>query len=124
MIRSILIAGAGGFIGTVLRYLTGLAASRWINSAWPWGTFIVNIIGCFIIGAAMTWTGKNTVNGEDWRLFLATGICGGFTTFSAFAQENLRFLQSGNHLAFLTYTAASVMLGVLAVALGVMVTRG
>jgi len=124
MIKSIIIAGTGGFIGTVLRYLTGIAASRWLNSSWPWGTFTVNLIGCFVIGGVLAWTEKNYTGTENWRLFLATGICGGFTTFSAFTQENLKFLQAGNHTSFLLYTGASVMLGILAAAAGMVLFKG
>jgi len=123
MIRSILIAGAGGFIGTVLRYLAGVAASRWMATTWPWATFTVNIAGSFIIGAVIAAAGRNTDGDDPWKLFLATGICGGFTTFSAFAQENLRFLQQGEHISFLLYTAASVVLGILAAAGGMMLFR-
>ena len=123
MLRSILIAGAGGFIGTILRYLAGVAANRWLNTSWPWATFTVNIIGSFIIGAVIAAAERNT-NGDDaWKIFLATGICGGFTTFSAFAHENLRFLQQGEHVSFIVYTAASVMLGILAAAGGMMLFR-
>ncbi|MFM8348992.1 MAG: fluoride efflux transporter CrcB [Bacteroidota bacterium] len=124
MFRSILLAGAGGFIGTILRYLTGVAANRWIPSSWPWATFTVNITGSFIIGIVFAISARVGQPADDWKIFLATGICGGFTTFSAFAQENLRFLQQGDHTNFLLYTGASVIFGVLAAAAGMLLVRG
>ena len=82
------------------------------------GTFLVNIIGCFVIGLVYAIAARNATTGSDIKLLLATGFCGGFTTFSAFAFENLELFKSGMHLTALTYIILSITLGILAVVLG------
>ncbi len=82
------------------------------------GTFAINILGCFIIGMVYAVTARNASTGSDIKLLLATGFCGGFTTFSAFAFENLELLKSGQQLTALIYIILSVVLGILAVVLG------
>ena len=111
MIKNILLVGLGGGIGSILRYAATLA----INSKYfPYATLCVNIIGSFIIGLVFDFAIKDETFANTWKLFLATGICGGFTTFSAFTLENMQLLQSGKiGMAFL-YIALSVVLGIAA----------
>jgi fluoride exporter len=119
MIKNILLVSTGGALGSVLRYV----CQKWIHQlypqAFPWGTFLVNIVGCFLIGIFFAASEKSTVITADWRLFLTTGICGGFTTFSAFAFENMNLLRTGDITNALLYTIGSVVLGILAVFAGV-----
>jgi CrcB protein len=115
MIKNILLVSLGGAIGSVMRYL----CQRWIYQLYPhpfpWGTFMVNIVGCFLIGIFFAASEKVTFISADWKLFLMTGLCGGFTTFSAFAFENMNLLRNGDILNTLLYTVSSVVLGILAV---------
>ncbi|MDO4662439.1 MAG: fluoride efflux transporter CrcB [Tissierellia bacterium] len=107
------IVGAGGFLGSVLRYLIGLFN---VNSktGFPIKTFIINIIGAFIIGIVASVASKNTIS-PKLELFLKVGICGGFTTFSSFALETQNLLQKGFKITALSYVVLSILFGVLAV---------
>ncbi|MAN59956.1 MAG: fluoride efflux transporter CrcB [Flavobacteriaceae bacterium] len=112
----------GGGLGSTLRYLLG----KYINSQTailPWGTFAANILGCFIIGILFGWALKSITFPETTLLFLATGFCGGFTTFSAFAYENQLFLKTGDFTSFFVYTVASILLGLLAVIAGMWLVK-
>jgi CrcB protein len=122
MIRNILLVGIGGFIGSVSRYLTGLAFIE-LTHPFPYGTFIINILGSFLIGLVYGAADRSGYLNNWWVLFLATGFCGGFTTFSTFANENLRLLQGGEYFFFALYTILSITLGILAVFGGMALTR-
>lgn len=119
MIKNILLIGLGGGIGSVARYLCQKWFAENIQHPFPWGTFVVNVIGCFLIGLIYAISEKTTFFSPQTRLLLITGLCGGFTTFSAFAFENMSFLRSGDTLYFLIYTIASVLLGIIAVFAGI-----
>lgn len=118
MIRALLLIGIGGGAGSILRYLVSMAVWRWHQSAFPLGTFLVNIAGCFLIGILGGWLGRVHPENEQLRLLLMTGFCGGFTTFSAFANENFLLLKGGDLIVASLYVAASVSAGLLAVWLG------
>lgn len=105
--------GAGSFIGGVLRYFLSQVVQSKMLSVFPYGTFAVNVIGCFVIGAVISLADKQSMS-NDWKLFLATGICGGFTTFSAFSMETLALLRGGQVSIALLYIAGSVLLGLAA----------
>ncbi|MDP9046522.1 MAG: fluoride efflux transporter CrcB [Bacteroidota bacterium] len=115
----------GGGIGSLCRYLV----SRWINgavmSAFPYGTFLVNITGCFLIGFFVFYftDGRFGEVSLPWRLFLVTGLCGGYTTFSAFSYENVQLFESNQIFTFLAYTFGSIILGLLATYSGIMIAR-
>jgi fluoride exporter len=115
MFKNFLLVGLGGAIGSMLRYAISLLVTV---KQFPYGTFIVNITGSFIIGAVLALSLKNELFSNNWKIFLATGICGGFTTFSAFAAENMALLQSGKYGIALMYILASLLLGIAAVVLG------
>lgn len=107
----------GGGLGSALRFLI----SRYLNlnsQTIPWGTFSVNIIGSLLIGFFLGFVVKSTSLSGNAVLFLATGFCGGFTTFSAFAFENVEFLKSGDYINFAVYTVGSLILGFAAVFAG------
>lgn len=121
MIKDLLYIGAGGFVGSVLRYLVTLALRT--HAAFPWGTFTVNVVGCVIIGAICGISGRNPQLSSSLNLFLTVGICGGFTTFSTFSKEALTLLQHGDVASFCLYSIGSVAIGILAVALGLWLTK-
>ncbi len=120
----IFIVMAGGAIGSLGRYEFGRLASHLFGTAWPWGTLGVNIIGGFIMGLVAGWLGTRVEGGEDLRLFLAVGVLGGFTTFSAFSLEMMRMIERGALLSALAYVLASVIGAVGALALGLSLMRG
>lgn len=123
MIKHLLIVGLGGSIGSMARYL----CQRWLLITYlhpfPWGTFFVNIAGCLLIGIFWGLTMKSFDSNEGWKLFLMTGICGGFTTFSAFTLEGIGLLKEQKLALFFGYVAASVLIGLLATYLGMKITR-
>ena len=82
------------------------------------GTLTVNVLGSLVIGFIVGISQKSEILSSDWRLFLMVGVCGGFTTFSSFTNENLMLLQNGQFLSSLIYTAGSILLGFTAVYLG------
>lgn len=123
MLKNILIIGTGGFAGSVARYLVSqLNLSVTFHSV-PVGTLLVNIIGSFAIGFLTGIADKSMILTPEWRLFLMVGLCGGFTTFSAFANENLMLMHNGQFLAVLLYTGLSIFFGFLAVYLGYVLTN-
>ncbi len=115
MVAKMLMVGFGGFVGSVFRWLAGKYIADLFDSNFPWGTFLVNITGSFIIGIILSLSSRNVLINDDLRLFLAVGFCGGFTTFSTFAWENLQALQSGNFGIAILYTVLSFTVGLLAV---------
>lgn len=117
MIRNILLVAIGGAIGSVCRYLLS-----GINVAsWPWGTFAVNILGSLFIGLLVGLVSKGIVSPEI-KLLLVTGFCGGFTTFSTFANESYSMMKAGDVLMTALYVGASVIIGILAVWGGMMLS--
>lgn len=115
MIKNILLIGLGGGIGSMCRYSASLLL---MNKSFPVTTLLINISGSFIIGLVAAYALKNEWFAANWKLFLAAGICGGFTTFSAFSLENLQLLQQGKYLWALLYIAASIVLGLIATFFG------
>lgn len=125
MLKGMLIAGAGGFLGTCLRYLTGRFFQGVAPSGiLPWGTFAVNMLGCLLIGVCCGWAERNGWLSPAVHLFLVTGFCGGFTTFSSFSNELYAQWQTRAFLAFALYLAGSLLLGLLCVWVGRLLGRG
>ena len=120
--RIVLLVGAGGFIGSALRYLASQFIQNRFLSTFPYGTLFVNIVGCLIIGVIFAFSEKGLMN-SDWRMFLATGICGGFTTFSTFSNETLGLFRDGQTLYGLGYITASVLLGLFATFIGIALVK-
>lgn len=120
--KQALLVFIGGGLGSTLRYWVGtfLNSSR---TGIPYGTFAANIIGSLIIGIVLGIALKSNSISDNVVLFLATGFCGGFTTFSAFAYENHVFLKSGDFFTFALYTLGSFVLGFAAVFLGIWLVR-
>jgi len=123
LFKDILLVGLGGGVGSVARFLCQRSVSAWYPHAFPFGTFIVNFLGCFLIGLLLGLMEKGSIIKPEMRLLLVTGFCGGFTTFSAFAAENIQLLKDGRLLYFTVYTVASVVLGILATFVGLSIVK-
>ncbi|MCU0363288.1 MAG: fluoride efflux transporter CrcB [Bacteroidales bacterium] len=123
MIKTLLFVGSGGFLGSVARFLVSRAMQNWYPSAFPWGTFAVNVAGCLLIGLIYGFSEKSSLLTTGWKMFLAVGFCGGFTTFSTFANENIALLRDGELFYFFLYTALSVVLGLAATLGGMILTK-
>ena len=109
MIRNLLLVALGGAVGSVLRYLLS-----GINTSFPWGTFAVNILGSLLIGIFVGLVSKGVLSPE-MKLLMVTGFCGGFTTFSTFANESFGMMKDGDVLQMALYVGVSVVIGILAV---------
>lgn len=118
MIKMMLIAGAGGFVGTCCRYLVTRWCAMMFSGTWPLGTFLVNIVGCFVFGVLLGLFEKTQTVSTTESLLLVTGFCGGFTTFSAFAGEVCLLGDKGQFVTSLVYLLASVAIGVIMVIAG------
>lgn len=119
MIKQLILVGAGGAVGSIIRFLTSEITTRFYSQPFPLATFIVNVVGCLIIGMLV-----NTLSANDnLKMLLVVGFCGGFTTFSTFARESLSLINQGQSLLALVYITGSCLLGVFAVWLGMLIVK-
>jgi CrcB protein len=116
--KQLLIVGFGGSIGSIARFLVSKLNVHWHFFSIPMGTLTVNVLGSLIIGFIAGVSAKSEIISPSLRLFLMVGICGGFTTFSSFTNENLTLMQNGQFATVLLYTGLSIFLGFFAVYLG------
>ena len=121
--KAVALVALGSAIGGLCRYGSQVLVAKFYLSTFPLATFLVNVSGCFCIGIFYAISEKENLLSADWRLFLATGFCGGFTTFSAFAYENLNLLRTGDYTYFALYTTGSVISGILAVYAGILLMK-
>jgi CrcB protein len=118
MLKTLLIVGTGGFIGTILRFLVSRYFQENACSVFPWGTFSVNILGSLLIGIFCGMSERGNMLGPDITIFLTVGICGGFTTFSSLSNEAFILLQGKEWFQLSLYTSFSFFFGLLAIYLG------
>lgn len=123
MLKTILYIALGGAIGSVMRYLTTVLVNKYWANHFPLATFITNVLGCFLIGLFIGILEKNNLATSNLKWFLITGFCGGYTTFSAFGAENITLFQSNNSFLAFAYIGFSVLIGLLAVWLGLFMTK-
>lgn len=123
MTRILIIIGLGGFLGSISRYLMSAGIQQYYFTSFPLGTLSVNTVGSFLIGIIFGFAEKGVLLNADWKMFLAVGFCGGFTTFSTFTLDNLLLLRDGQIAHFLLYTGGSLFIGLFAVAMGYYFTR-
>ena len=115
--KSFILVFLGGGLGSGLRYLVAIAMNQY-SKAQPFGTFTVNMLGCLLIGLVLGYAQKENTLTSNQTLLLATGFCGGFTTFSAFASENLELIRNGELFNFSIYAIGSVFLGIVLILIG------
>jgi CrcB protein len=121
--KVLFIIALGGAIGSASRYGVQSYIYKLYPFAFPMGTFLVNIIGCLLIGIFYGLSEKGNMLTPEWRLFLTTGFCGGFTTFSTFAVENVNLLKNSDFLYFGLYILGSVVLGITGVYAGIWIIK-
>lgn len=113
--RELLLVALGGAIGATTRYqLSGYILHLTIQQKFPYGTFVVNVVGCLLAGILVGFAEKQQIISQEMRIFLLTGILGGFTTFSAFGVETIYLLRRGDYLVAGTYVILSLLCGLLA----------
>ena len=115
--KSFLLVFLGGGLGSGLRYIITITINQY-SKVLPFGTLTVNMLGCLLIGLILGYAQKENTLTSNQTLLLATGFCGGFTTFSAFANENLELIKNGEIFNFSVYTIGSILIGILAVFIG------
>jgi len=117
------IVGLGSFLGGGFRYLLQKQLTDSIQSSFPYATLLINITGCFFIGFLLGLSNKYDFLSPETRLFLTTGLCGGFTTFSTFSNDSLMLLRDGNYYYFLLYALLSVVVGIICTFLGYLIFK-
>ena len=121
--KEFIIVGIGSFFGGGLRYAVGRIVGVGTSTVFPLSTFVVNIVGCLLIGMLSTIAMRQGWLTPTMRLLLITGFCGGFTTFSTFISENVNLCSSGHQLMSLAYMSASIIVGIAAFWLGCMIIK-
>jgi len=117
------LAALGGAIGSALRFSTGAMMLRIMGTGWPWGTFTVNLLGSFLMGLVVGWFAHKGGASGNAQIFLATGVLGGFTTFSAFSLETARMIETRAYSQAAIYAGGSVILGVIMIFAGLFIMR-
>lgn len=123
MIKAMLLVGLGGGVGSMFRYSISVLFNKFSTTLFPWPTFIVNVLGSFLMGLLISYFGRSFIVSPNLKLLLVVGFCGGFTTFSTFSIEGLNLLNSGNTTIAITYILGSVFFGLIAVWLGVTIGK-
>ncbi len=119
--KAIILVGLGGGVGSIFRYLTSVWLNKYVHGSFPFATFMANVLGCLVIGLLIGLFQRSQVFSQDLRLLLIPGFCGGYTTFSAFAAENVSLIQYNQPFMALSYVVLSVLAGLLAVWLGLVI---
>lgn len=123
MIKQLLLVGLGGGIGSMLRFLVSRYLFKAEAGVFPWPTFLVNLLGCLLIGVLIGLFSRLELFDANLRALLVAGFCGGFTTFSAFSLENVQLWQSGHYGILATYMVLSIALGMLFVFIGLSLSK-
>lgn len=118
MMKNFLMVALGGALGSGLRYLIQEGLHKQIQGFAPYGTFVVNILGCFLIGLLLGWFEQGKLIQQQWNLLLITGFCGGFTTFATFAMQGNELFLAQKPMAALMYLGLSVVIGLALAYLG------
>jgi CrcB protein len=122
--KLLLLVGAGGAIGSMLRHLVNVGFGRWLGAGFPWSTLFVNVAGSLAMGMLAELIALRFGGSPELRAFLMTGILGGFTTFSAFSLDFAALVAGDAPIAAALYVGASVVVSILALYLGVTLARG
>jgi CrcB protein len=122
-LKTLIYIALGGGLGSVLRYLTSVVMNKYVQATFPYATFVTNILGCLLIGIFFGYFEKQNALSQDLKFFLITGLCGGYTTFSTFSNENVQLLQTNQMLTAFLYIGLSVFVGLLATWFGLVLVK-
>ena len=122
ILHTIVWISLGAIAGANLRYYLSQVIAKWTASTFPWGTLAINVTGSFLLGFYLFWSAGRATDAR-WRLLVAVGFCGGYTTFSSFAYETVALFEHGEWLQAVANVAASNTLSLIAVGLGALVAR-
>jgi len=122
-LQKILWISVGAIVGANLRYFVAQQVAKWIPSGFPWGTLAINITGSFILGFFLVWTTERVIADPRWRLMIAVGFCGGYTTFSSYAFETFVLAEQRQWLPAIWNVAGSNLLSLAGVVLGAVLAR-
>lgn len=122
-LQNIVLLSLGAIAGAVLRYTLAQYVARLIPSTLPYGTFLINFSACLILGFFLVWTGERVIADPRWRIFLAVGFCGSYSTYSSFAFETFALIEKGQWLAATLNVAATNVLCFGAVVIGAAIAR-
>lgn len=122
--QTILWISIGAIVGANLRYFVGQSVAKLLSSTLPYGTLVINITGSFILGFFLVWTGERVLADPRWRLLIAIGFCGGYTTFSSFAYETFALFEQGRFAASVLNVIVTNVLSMVAVVAGAAIARG
>ena len=122
--QNLLAVGLGGFLGAIARYTMGGFVDSRLSTRFPWGTLAVNVLGCLLIGAILGWISSRETDSRTTELFLVTGILGSLTTFSTFGHDTIELLRQGAVGPAVGNVALNVVVGLVAVTIGLAATRG
>lgn len=118
-----MLVGVGGALGALARYLVANLLAQWLGPQFPFGTFVVNVSGSFVIGALLTVLAPRGADAGELRALLVVGFLGAYTTFSTWSYETFALVQAGRFVASAVNIGGQLVLGLLAVVLGMMAVR-
>jgi CrcB protein len=121
--REFLLVFTGGGLGSIVRFGAGKFISARFTSLFPLGTLIVNVLACFLLGFIVTQADQKHLISPMTKLFLVTGFCGGFSTFSAFSNETVMLYTSGQNLLMILYVSLSILLSISGILAGQYISR-
>ena len=113
----------GAIVGANLRYWMSRSAVRWLGPVFPYGTLSINVLGSFVLGFFLVWTSERVLVDPRWRLLIAVGFCGGYTTFSSYAYETMAFFEQGQWTLMAANFLANNVLACGAVVAGMILAR-
>jgi len=122
-LKTILWISLGAIVGANLRYFVAQQVARLVSPSFPYGTLLINVTGSFVIGFFLIWTTGRVLADPRWRLLIAVGFCGGYTTFSSYAYETFVLMEQGQWLSSMLNVVVSNLLCLAAVVLGAVLAR-
>jgi fluoride exporter len=123
IVLDFLAISVGAIVGANLRYWMSRSAVRWLGPVFPYGTLSINVVGSFVLGFFLVWTSERVLVDPRWRLLIAVGFCGGYTTFSSYAYETMAFFEQGQWTLMAANFVANNVLACGAVVAGMVLAR-
>jgi CrcB protein len=122
-LQTVIWISLGAIAGANLRYFVAQQVAKWSGPGFPLGTLVINVTGSFVLGFFLVWTTDRVLADPRWRLLIAVGFCGGYTTFSSYAYESFALMEQGQWFSAGANVVTSNLLSLIAVVLGAMLAR-